>query len=64
MNNAVYDGYGRLIGYRCYECQQIKPAMWGEVCNECREKERRHQELLAAIKLNVSNGTAKRTGAE
>lgn len=53
MNNAVYDYRGtgaRIVGYRCHECQQVKPAMWGETCNECREKERRHQELLAAIR--------------
>lgn len=60
MNNSVYDGRGRLIGFRCYECQQIKPAMWGDTCNECREKERRHQEILEAIKTTVSDGTAER----
>jgi hypothetical protein len=52
MSNEVRDYRGsgsRVIGYRCFECQQIKPAMWGEICNECREKERRHQETLAAL---------------
>jgi rRNA maturation endonuclease Nob1 len=53
MNNAVYDFPGtaaRLIGYRCHECQRIKPAMWGDVCNECRENERRHREMIAAMR--------------
>jgi len=52
MNNAVYDYRGtgaRVIGFRCHECQQVKPSMWGCICNECREKERRHRELIAAI---------------
>lgn len=61
MNNAVHDHRGRVIGYRCYECQQVKPAMWGETCNECREIQHRHQELLAAIKVSISNGTGAET---
>lgn len=62
MNNEVRDGRGRLIGFRCWTCQKVAPSMWGETCNECREVERRHQELIAAIKLDVSNGTGQRTG--
>lgn len=53
MNNEVrdYNGAGsRVIGYRCCECQQVKPSMWDNICNECREKERRHQETLNAVK--------------
>jgi hypothetical protein len=46
MNNAVRDGDGRTIGYRCFECDKIAQSMWGTVCNECRAKERRHQETL------------------
>lgn len=58
FNNAVYarqgDAYqrGEPIGFRCNECRRIVSAMWGETCNECREKERRHKELIAAIKIN------------
>lgn len=36
-------------GFRCYECGNVFPAMWGDTCNACREKERRHQELVAAL---------------
>jgi hypothetical protein len=57
MNNEVRAGRGVLVGYRCQECDQVKSAMWGEVCNECREKERRHQELLDAIRSSQGKGT-------
>lgn len=55
FNNAVRDGWNGhwsngIIGYRCYECDGIFQQMWGTTCNECRAKERRHQELVEAIK--------------
>jgi hypothetical protein len=40
INNAVYDERGRETGYRCSVCQEIKPSMWGTVCNLCRERRR------------------------
>lgn len=49
FNNAVFDSNRNLVGYRCHECQEIKGTMWGEICNECRDKERRHKELISAI---------------
>jgi hypothetical protein len=36
MNNEVRDGFGRLIGFRCWQCDEIKTKMWGEICNACR----------------------------
>jgi hypothetical protein len=63
MNNEVRDGRGRLIGFRCWTCQKIAPAMWGETCNQCREDERRHQEMLAAIRTITTDGTAVRVSA-
>ena len=50
MNNEVKDSQGKTVGFRCWECGDIVSSMWGEHCNKCREKERRHQELLKAIK--------------
>ena len=50
FNNSVKDEWGELVGFRCFECGGIFQSMWGEICNGCREKERRHQEMLAAIK--------------
>lgn len=50
MNNAVKDLHGNLIGYRCHECGGIFQVMWGETCNGCRATERRHQELLTALR--------------
>lgn len=51
MNNAVYDGSGRVAGYRCRECNNVVPSMWGTTCNQCRANERRHKELTAAVHL-------------
>jgi hypothetical protein len=47
---SVKDWRGNVIGYRCINCGAIRQQMWGNVCNECRDKERRHQELIAAIR--------------
>lgn len=47
---SVKDWRGRVAGYRCIDCNGVFSSMWGNVCNECRDKERRHQELIAAIK--------------
>ena len=35
MENSVYDGYGKLIGFRCSCCNGIFPKMWGSTCNLC-----------------------------
>jgi len=50
FNNAVQDGHGRTVGFRCYECGGVFQSMRGETCNGCREKERRHRELIEALK--------------
>ncbi len=53
FNNAVYASRGTqriIVGFRCDECGKIAQAMWETTCNECREKERRHRELLDAIR--------------
>jgi len=47
---SVKDGRGNVIGYRCINCSGVLPAMWANICNECRDKERRHRELIAAIR--------------
>ena len=48
MNNAVYN-QSKIVGFRCWECGKIVQSMWGNTCNSCREKERRHQEILKAL---------------
>lgn len=58
FNNAVYARAGNAfergdpIGYRCDDCGKVVSSMWGYTCNECREKERRHKELIAAIRAS------------
>ncbi len=46
---AVYDSRDQIIGYRCSECSKVVQAMWGDTCNECRERERRHKEVIRAL---------------
>lgn len=36
-NNEVKDADGKVIGFRCSRCDQVKTVMWEEICNECRE---------------------------
>jgi len=51
-SNAVYGGLFRdlIVGFRCSECGKVVGSMMGDICNECVEKERRHREIIAAIK--------------
>jgi hypothetical protein len=37
-NNEVRDWRGNIVGFRCDICDQVKTKMWGEICNECRER--------------------------
>lgn len=39
-----------MVGFRCWTCGGVFDRMWGDTCNHCRETERRHQELLSALK--------------
>jgi len=50
MDNSVKDALGRHLGFRCSECGRIVPSMWGDICNRCREEERRHNAMIDAIK--------------
>jgi DNA-directed RNA polymerase subunit N (RpoN/RPB10) len=57
MNNSVKNGWGEVVGFRCWTCGDVFSSMWGETCNRCREQEKmRNQikELTAALK-NLSN---------
>lgn len=56
FDTSVRNWRGQVIGYRCLDCGDIVQQMWGNTCNKCRDNERRHQELIAAIKsTNSSN---------
>ena len=50
INNAVHDGWGEVVGFRCSECGEVVQSMMGNTRNRCAEKERRHHEMLRAIK--------------
>jgi hypothetical protein len=50
MNNAVRSAEGRLIGFRCFQCNRVVQQMWDTTCNRCREENRKHKELIEAIK--------------
>jgi len=50
FNNTVRDAWGEIVGFRCFECGNVYTHMWGNVCNACRETERRHRELLEVMK--------------
>ena len=56
MNNEVRDGFGRLIGFRCWQCDEIKTKMWGEICNSCRAQNE-HAALLRAFLQSIPANT-------
>ena len=48
---------GRMYNVTCIYCGRSPDVMWGRICDKCRDKkekedarERRHRELLAALK--------------
>jgi hypothetical protein len=49
VNNEVRNARGEVIGFRCFVCDKVKTQMWGEICNECRERQEQHDELVKAI---------------
>jgi hypothetical protein len=44
------DSNGREVLWLCASCGQSFTLGWGNQCNACLEQERRHNELVAAIK--------------
>ena len=38
------------MGFRCSECGSVVQAMFGDTCNSCLAVERRHKEMVQAIK--------------
>ena len=49
MNNSVTDRNGKVMGFRCGRCGEVYESMWGTVCNECRDKNEKHSELIKEI---------------
>lgn len=50
MNNAIRGSDGKTIGFECFRCGGMYQRMWGETCNKCRDDDRKHAELVAALK--------------
>ena len=38
MNNNVKNYRGKVVGFRCFQCDEVKDRMWGTTCNSCRNK--------------------------
>lgn len=36
FDNTVYDARNRIVGFRCWQCDEVKSRMWGTICNQCR----------------------------
>jgi hypothetical protein len=47
---AVYDGYGNISGFRCYQCGRVFDSMLGDICNGCFGVNQRHRELIEALR--------------
>jgi len=50
MDNSVRDYRGDIIGYKCWTCEKISQSMWGETCNECRNKKQQDNNLIDEIR--------------
>lgn len=49
MNNDVRSFNGKVIGFRCFRCGEVKDRMWGTTCNACRSKADEAAKLQAEI---------------
>jgi len=51
MREGVHfrDCRDKLVGFRCVECGCIYESGWGNICNTCRDKERRIASTVVAM---------------
>jgi hypothetical protein len=49
MNNSIKVN-GKVVGYRCYQCNDIVQSMWGTTCNSCRSQNEHNKKLLQQAK--------------
>lgn len=45
FNNAIYDYSGKVLGFRCDKCDEIKTKMWGSICNSCRDRQSQNTQI-------------------
>jgi DNA-directed RNA polymerase subunit N (RpoN/RPB10) len=50
MNNSIKNGYGEIVGFRCWTCGDVFQSMWGETCNRCRKQEEQANKMQAEIR--------------
>ena len=46
----IRDFNGRISGFVCNRCGRVVQSMWGNTCNSCREEDRKHDELIRALR--------------
>jgi hypothetical protein len=51
---AIRDDRGYEIGWYCNGCDRAVNSLWGGLCKSCQAVERRHRELVQAIKSEAS----------
>ena len=49
MNNSVKNGWGEIIGFRCWTCGGVFQSMWGETCNKCRKDSEENEKLRKEV---------------
>jgi hypothetical protein len=47
---------------RCHRCNQLQVSMWGNFCNQCRDADEKHREIVNAnqLRAEVARLTAER----
>lgn len=64
MNNSVKDGYGNVVGFRCWRCGNVFQSMWGETCNGCRHQDEENEKLRAEIRRLTNTLSDKKLSSE
>jgi uncharacterized protein YecT (DUF1311 family) len=51
QNPVIRDG--KIIGYRCKQCEEVKESMWDDTCRSCEYMNIKHKETMQRLdKLN------------
>ena len=48
-NNTITDYHGKVVGYRCLNCNDIYYSGWGTTCNKCRNEQNNANRLIDEV---------------
>ena len=56
---TIFDDKGFEEAFICRQCEEVRDSLWGGICKKCETDNKRHKEIIEAIKLATNNETKK-----